>query len=297
MTRSGNRSVAIPSASRRRAGGLAAVIVLVASILSATGAFAAAPRPVYGDLPVAPLGPVAVADDAAGESVDTAVGNDAPAADLAAATQVHPGIQYEDAIAHANDRIAFTPGGRVTRGYSPRAGDGWSVGGHAPRPLPAGNATGRDLVASPQGSRWAVRAPGAVVPRPAPSVVPAPVDAPTVDPADVTAADGASAVVPDVTAAPAPANAGLIRQVFGFLPYWELTDSSTTLNYDVLSTIAYFSVGADSKGNLLKRNADGTATTGWGGFGSSKLTSVINAAHSHRTRVVLTLSVFAWTSS
>src|SRR2546426_49603 len=91
--------------------------------------------------------------------------------------------------------------------------------------------------------------------------------------------------------------AGLRRQVFGFLPYWTLSDSTTVLKYDYLSTIAYFSVGADSRGNLLKRNADGSLTTGWGGWTSSRLTSVITAAHQHHTRVVLTVSVFAWTSS
>ena len=46
--------------------------------------------------------------------------------------------------------------------------------------------------------------------------------------------------------------------MFGFLPYWELSGASTKLNYDVLSTIAYFSVGATSKGDLKKRNANGT---------------------------------------
>ncbi len=98
-------------------------------------------------------------------------------------------------------------------------------------------------------------------------------------------------------AAPEPAAAGgLRRQVFGFLPYWELSGASRKLNYDLISTIAYFSVGADRKGNLRKRDADGSSTTGWGGWTSSSMTSVINAAHQHGTRVVLTLSVFAWTS-
>ena len=78
------------------------------------------------------------------------------------------------------------------------------------------------------------------------------------------------------------AASGLTRQVFGFLPYWELSGASTKLNYDVLSTIAYFSVGADSKGNLRKKNSDGTTTTGWGGWTSSSLTSVINSAHCAR---------------
>src|SRR5207245_4453342 len=89
---------------------------------------------------------------------------------------------------------------------------------------------------------------------------------------------------------------GLHRQVFGFLPYWELSDRSTTLNYGLLSTIAYFSVGVDQSGNLLRRNPDGSVSVGWSGWTSSKLTSVINAAHSTGTRVVITLTMFAWTT-
>ncbi|MEI7744201.1 MAG: glycosyl hydrolase family 18 protein, partial [Chloroflexota bacterium] len=93
------------------------------------------------------------------------------------------------------------------------------------------------------------------------------------------------------------APAALRRQVFGFLPYWELSGASTKLNFDVRSTIAYFSVGADGNGNLRKKDADGTSTTGWGGWTSSSMTSVINAAHNRGTRVVLTISVFAWSTA
>ena len=88
-----------------------------------------------------------------------------------------------------------------------------------------------------------------------------------------------------------------LKQVFGFLPYWEVSDGANTLDYRVLSTIAYFSVGSDQNGNLLKKNGDGTPTTGWGGFGSAALTNVINAAHANDTRVVLTITMFAWTTS
>src|SRR5260221_10124463 len=131
---------------------------------------------------------------------------------------------------------------------------------------------------------------------PSPDAVPAPVDAP-VNGSPIPA-DGASYVTPSsATAADGPAmGAGLLRQVFGFLPYWETSGAASTLNSHVLSTIAYFSVGADKAGNLLKRNTDGTTTTGWGGWTSSSLTSVISAAHARGTRVVLTISVFAWST-
>ena len=50
-------------------------------------------------------------------------------------------------------------------------------------------------------------------------------------------------------------------------------------------------------GDLQKTNADGSTTVGWSGWTSSKMTSVINAAHANGTRVVLTVQSFAWTSS
>ena len=292
------RRVVTP-ATRRRVAAVVAVTVLIASIVSASGAFAADPAPlVPATLSVhalpASTDATPTGDPDAAAATDAAA-NDVGRGELVAATELRPGIQYTEAVAHANDRIRFTPGGRVSVGFNPRAGDGWAVGGRAPRALPAGNASGRQIVASAQGSEWAAGAPADVGTRPA-EPAPAPVDAPTVDPADVSAAEGASAARPSVADAASPANAGLLRQVFGFLPYWELSDSATTLNYDVLSTIAYFSVGADARGNLLKKNADGSPTTGWAGWGSSRLTSVINTAHQKKTRVVLTITMFAWTS-
>ncbi len=226
---------------------------------------------------------------------------------------LRPSIAYEEAMAHENDRIVFEPGGRVEIGFTPRAGDRWPVDGRAPRALPAGRATGRQMAASKQGTAWAKLddgtkaepAPGAdpeptgapdASPSAAPASSEAPVDAPAGEPA--IPATGAGYVAPerspdfDFAAA-----SGLNRQVFGFLPYWELSGASTKLNFDALSTVAYFSVGADAKGNLRKKNSDGTTTTGWGGWTSSSMTSVINAAHQRGTRVVLALTVFAWTSN
>ena len=93
------------------------------------------------------------------------------------------------------------------------------------------------------------------------------------------------------------ATSGVRRQVFGFLPYWEVNGAASRLDYDVLSTIAYFSVGVNGRGALKKRDPDGTLTTGWGGWTSSGMTRVINSAHANGTRVVLTVTAFAWTTS
>jgi spore germination protein YaaH/flagellar hook assembly protein FlgD len=113
------------------------------------------------------------------------------------------------------------------------------------------------------------------------------VDLPYLDPAVGIPVDLAAAVDPG----------GLKREVFGWLPYWELTDSSTRLDWQTLSTIAYFGVGAAGNGDLQRRNADGSTTVGWSGWTSSKMTSVINTAHANGTRVVLTIQSFAWSSS
>ena len=225
-------------------------------------------------------------------------------------TELLPGIHYEDAQAHANDPIDFAPGGRVTVGFRPRSDDTWEVAGRAPRALPAGSASGREMrpaksLAPSAESAEPVQPAGSAEPSAAPSEDPAPVsepspaetapiDTPTVDPSDVPVADGASAALPEPAGQVGLDGTRLRRQVMGFLPYWEVSDA--VLDYEVLSTIAYFSVGSDKYGNLLKTDPDGSPTTGWGGWTSSRMTSIINAAHTKGTRVVLTISVFAWTS-
>jgi spore germination protein YaaH len=176
-----------------------------------------------------------------------------------------PSIQYEEAQAHADDPNLFTPGDAVTIPFQPRADAGYQVDGATPVALPAGRASGRAMAASPQGSATAVA---------------------------------------DVTPAAEPATAGqatpngttnlLRREIFGFLPYWE---SSYTPNYDIVSTIAYFGVGMDGSGNLIKTDSDGSTSTGWGGWTSSWMTKIINDAHANGTRVVITIECFAWSSS
>ena len=227
--------------------------------------------------------PVAVGVEAPGSRVPTAQADAAPPGQ-------QPSIAYLEAEAHEDDVVEFKPGGRVEVGFTPRAGDRWPIDGHVPGALPPGRATGKQMAASDNGSHWADTA------RPdSGDTTPAPIDAPAE--VSVTAAQRVSLAEPGEPAFDLAAASGLRRQVFGFLPYWELSGAATKLNYDVLSTIAYFSVGADSKGNLKKKDADGTSTTGWGGWTSSSMTGVINAAHQRGTRVVLTASVFAWTST
>ena len=107
-----------------------------------------------------------------------------------------------------------------------------------------------------------------------PAATETPVDQPVVDEGEAIPAEGAS-WSPDLAAesltepAAAISPSGLKREVFGFLPYWEVSDSSTTLDYSKISTIAYFGVGAAANGSLEKKNKDGTTTTGWNGWTSA----------------------------
>ncbi len=79
---------------------------------------------------------------------------------------LRPTIHYEDAVAHAHDRIRFAAGGRVTVPFKPRAGDRWRVDGRAPRALPAGPHIGpRDARAPAAGHAGAGEPEAAGAPR------------------------------------------------------------------------------------------------------------------------------------
>jgi spore germination protein YaaH/flagellar hook assembly protein FlgD len=247
--------------------------------------------------------PVGAATGPASRTEDTA---DAPSGEAAAGQQ--PSSMYQAWVDHEHDRIAFTPGGRVTVGFRPRTTDSWQVGGTAPVALPAGLESGKAMAREKNG---AVPLPGWRPRRDAPSEAPdgstaadrstagtpsAPVDAPsnelTLHARPVSLVDQAPPAGAELAAASGPR-----RQVFGFLPYWEVNGAASRIDYDVLSTIAYFSVGVNPNGTLKKRNPNGTLTTGWGGWTSAGMTRVINAAHADGTRVVLTVTAFAWTTS
>ncbi len=211
------------------------------------------------------------------------------AAGPAGGAGLQPTIHYEEALAHAHDKIAFKAGGRVTVPFRPRHGDHWMVDGRAPRSLPAGRQSGAEMRKG-SGTHGA----------PAKGVD-ATIDQPTVDAAQRT--DAAPAVVDplttasDVDLAATVSSGGLRREVFGFLPYWELNASSTRLDWDKISTVSFFGVGADGSGNLQKQDSDGSSTVGWSGWTSSKMTGVINDAHASGARVVLTVQSFAWSTT
>ncbi|HET7678364.1 MAG TPA: glycosyl hydrolase family 18 protein [Candidatus Limnocylindrales bacterium] len=219
-----------------------------------------------------------------------------------AAAELLPTIHYEDAQRHAADRPDFTPGDAVSVPFRPRRGDRWTVGGELPRALPAARASGRQLERQRNGTTKLPAEPVAPAGDGASTqeATAAPVEPPA--DADIRLGDGAGrpayertdATVVDATPV---GPTGLHREVFGFLPYWELSDSTTRLDYASLSTIAYFGVGASRSGHLIKKDSSGATTVGWSGWTSSRLTTVMNDAHAAGTRVVLTVQRFAWTTS
>ena len=87
---------------------------------------------------------------------------------------------------------------------------------------------------------------------------------------------------------------GMRKEVFGFLPYWMLSDTALRwMQYQLVSTIAYFGVAARSDGTLAT-SSGGIVTPGWSGWNSSAMTQVTNAAHARGVRVVLTVTMMAW---
>ncbi len=116
---------------------------------------------------------------------------------------------------------------------------------------------------------------------------------------DAKAAPGPVAPLAGATAAiSGPGGAlpnGLGHEVLGFLPYWDLDAAVTShLRLDLLSTIAYFSIGVSQNGDLQQSTSGGAATVGWAGWTSPTLTSLMNAAHQRGVRVVPTITMHAW---
>lgn len=72
-------------------------------------------------------------------------------------------------------------------------------------------------------------------------------------------------------------------EVFGFAPYWTF-DNLENVDFNVLTTLAYFNVPVDGNGDL-ERSDPGYQT-----FKSAKATELFRKAHAHGTKVVLTIT-------
>lgn len=74
------------------------------------------------------------------------------------------------------------------------------------------------------------------------------------------------------------------REVLGYLPYWSYTASEPyiPLRWDLLTILAWFDVGLDGAGNVTERH-------GWGGQTTAR---IVQDAHAHGVRVVITVTNF-----
>jgi spore germination protein YaaH/putative cell wall-binding protein len=267
--------------------------LLVAMLVIVSGPLAPTPEPASASgIDVSGLAQTSPFQDLSASTASSATGATAgspnsPSAQSAPVGGQVPSQMYLDDLAHQSDHRAFAVGVPVSVPFQPRPTDHWSVDGRTPRAIPLtvaspGAAPNGTLVLPPgsqpplaSGSNQGLLTLGTN----ASAMGASSQDALSTAPADGLGSGPAIAV---------GAN-GLRREVFGFLPYWELGYAS--LDYSALSTIAYFAINANPDGSL------DTSSPGWPGWNSQALTSVIDAAHASGTRVVLVVERFAWTSS
>lgn len=74
------------------------------------------------------------------------------------------------------------------------------------------------------------------------------------------------------------------HEVFGFLPHWNF-DNTDSIDYEALTTLAYFDVKIAPNGLLQKEDA------GYKAFISNQATQLFRRAHKNGVRVVLTLTM------
>jgi spore germination protein YaaH len=86
---------------------------------------------------------------------------------------------------------------------------------------------------------------------------------------------------------------GLQREVFGFFRASYIDHMLERADFSVLSTIAFFSLDAQASGHL-RRRAGGVERSGWAVWDGPRMDRLIDRAHAAGTRVVLTITRFAW---
>jgi spore germination protein YaaH len=85
---------------------------------------------------------------------------------------------------------------------------------------------------------------------------------------------------------------GMSHEVMAFVTSGELRHTGG-LDLSAISTVAFFSVEANGTGRLV-RTSGGEPASKWVAWTSQRMTELIGAAHAAGTRVVLSVSRFAW---
>ncbi len=188
-------------------------------------------------------------------------------------------------------REPSAPSGTLLPGRTPRA-----TASPTPRPTPPATPT-----AAPSASQGA--AGSSAPPSAAPATVTAGAPASPGTQAPGSEAPGASPLptptpgvtAPVLTPGPPRDRALASTEVYGFLPYWEM-GKADTLDLSQLTTLAYFGVEANARGNLI-RQAGGVDTPGWAGFNGETWRDLQARAQAAGVRTVLTIQRFSWTDS
>jgi spore germination protein YaaH len=87
------------------------------------------------------------------------------------------------------------------------------------------------------------------------------------------------------------------KAVLGFFLPSQIDYVLHTSDLSVLTTIAYFGISANKKGGLHKTVRGGVNDFRWNAWLGSRMTQLINKAHSAGTKVVLTVTRFGWNSA
>jgi hypothetical protein len=118
----------------------------------------------------------------------------------------------------------------------------------------------------------------------------APLPAPVRDAPIGDANGGPAAELAGTVLAPLPVSGvatRLAREVFGFLPYWEIGPATDAyLRYDLLSTIGFFGLGLGADGAI------DTSTPGYRAYTGDTATTIIRHAHAAGVRTVVTFQSF-----
>jgi spore germination protein YaaH len=84
------------------------------------------------------------------------------------------------------------------------------------------------------------------------------------------------------------------KEVFGFLPYWNLGEAAQSVDLDKLTTLAWFGVEAGPKGRLIRKTSAGAVPNGYRGWTDPTWKALMAKAQAKGVRVVLTVERMSW---
>jgi len=79
----------------------------------------------------------------------------------------------------------------------------------------------------------------------------------------------------------------MTNEMMAFVTIDQIDYALETMNWDVVSTVAYFSLGAQRDGSIAQ-------DAGWRAWNSDAMTQLIEKAHANGTKVVISLERFSW---